>query len=123
MPRKAKWDDAKWHDLNHELIEAFRISDWFHAHQIYFRQALYLEKFKKDFSMSLRESHKCYIRALMAQGYIKKVQIMTVGNSCDICQNLHGRQYTLEEAFEHPPIPCVQCVNGFCRCIYTTVVE
>jgi hypothetical protein len=123
LPRAAKWDDAKWRGLNHELIEALRVSDWFHAHQIYFQQALYLENFKRDFSLPLKVSRECYVRHCMTQEFVTKVQIMTVGNSCDICNNLHGNRYSLKEALETSPLPCVQCANGLCRCLYTTVVE
>lgn len=121
--RTAKWDDAKWKGMNKELREALRHADWFHAHQMYFRLALYLHKFNKPFYPVLKESRKCYLRAYIKQDFDMQVQIMALTDSCDLCKSFDGKRYSLQEALELSPLPHELCGNGFCRCLYTLATD
>jgi hypothetical protein len=43
--------------------------------------------------------------------------------SCDKCLEQNGKKFTIDEALEKMPIPVEACGNGFCRCVYGSVIE
>jgi len=94
--------------------------------ETYFEQALKLHKAGKDAFPLLQEHQRSQLRSYQASGVVKKVEILTAGDSsCEKCKSLHGKILTISEAFRTMPIPVANCKNayGYCRCVYLPVID
>jgi len=94
--------------------------------------ALFKNQRGKDCFVTLQQSHKMELYECKQQGeFIKKVRIFTGGkDSCDACQQLDGKIFTIDEALQKMPIPNKECTfklydenRGFCRCSYNAEIE
>lgn len=120
-------NDVIW-SLYNELIA--KTTDYHDLKMIYYNMAILLNKEGKEFFHILQLSSKMQLMT-MKQMDIKKVEISTAGEgSCESCRKLEGRIFRIEDALEKMPIPCKKCNmevftegKGFCRCMYSPVIE
>ncbi len=124
--------DILWSIANQFLMEAMKVNDWQRMKMIYLDMALFLHEEGKDCFKIKQQSAKCELKNLQKSEVIKKVEILTCGDSsCLVCQKLTGKILTIEEALRDMPIPVKDCsfkLNpeapaGWCRCCYLPVVE
>ena len=123
---EAKSADVIWGLFNELILKTKNL----HSLQvIYYDMALFLNKEGKNCFSVLQKSAKMELMKYKQRG-IKKVQILTSGSSCEACQRLEAKVFTIEEALEKMPIPCKECTNklydekrGFCRCSYLAEIE
>jgi thioredoxin-related protein len=93
--------------------------------------SLFLNDAGKDCFSTRQQVAKMELLTYKKSGVIDKVQILTCGkNSCEACQQLDRKVFTIEEALEKMPIPCKECTfilydktRGFCRCAYLPGVD
>jgi hypothetical protein len=98
---------------------------------LYFLMAHFLYDEGREFRHVLRASNEMELRQYQESLRVHKVSISTGGNaSCEACQKLEGRVFTIDEALEQAPIPCKQCTfelspgkPGWCRCGYITALD
>ncbi len=99
---------------------------------LYFLMAHYLYEDGRDFFHLLEQSRKMELTAYKRDGIFDKVYVITTRDaSCEACQKLDGKVFTVDEALEHMPIPCKDCTfdfagtgqPGWCRCLYGAVVD
>lgn len=112
--------DVVWAILNERLLSAMKKSDWQQMKMLYWEQARLLYEQGKEFFRLLQEAARCELRNYQSSGVVKKVEILTAGNqSCEKCNVLSGKVFTINEALEIMPIPVKDCGNdGWCRCCY-----
>lgn len=123
LGREANDRDVVWSIFN-ELITKTR--DLQKLKTIYYEMALFLNEKGRDAFKLLQQSAKMGLMHLRQEGVVKKVSISTAReNSCEACQKLEGKVYTVERALKEMPIPCRDCTYelysdkvGFCRCMY-----
>ncbi len=98
----------------------------------YFEMALFLYQEGRGFVHLLEQSHRMELTAYKRDGILHKVFIITAGDaSCEACQKLEGKVFTVDEALEQMPLPCKDCTfdfagtgqRGWCRCLYGAVVD
>lgn len=71
-----------------------------------------------------RTIHRQRLETLRERGLVVAVRILPVGDGCENCQSLVGREWTIESALDENPLPCRGCLNtnengyGWCRCEY-----
>lgn len=113
--------DVLW-SLFNQLI-ANKRNDLQTLKTIYYEMALFLNEIGKD-SFTVLQNHAKMDLLILKLAGIKKVQIIARG-SCERCQLLQDRIFTIEEALEKMPIPVKECTHelsigrlGFCRCCY-----
>jgi len=115
--------DVFW-SLFHQLIAKNR-NNLQTLKMIYYEMALFLNEQGKDCFTQLQLSNKMELLMYKKAG-INKVQILTCGTgSCEQCQLLQDKIYTIDEALEKMPIPNKDCTKkmydknqGFCKCSY-----
>ncbi|MCF7836257.1 hypothetical protein K9N08_02305 [Candidatus Gracilibacteria bacterium] len=120
--------DIIWYIFNELILK--NINDFQTLKMINYQMALFLNQEGRDCFAALQESAKMELLSLKARG-VKKVQIITCGqDSCEACQKLDKRVFTIEEALEKKPIPCQDCTfkmynekHGFCRCMHGTEID
>lgn len=85
-----------------------------------------------DYISILKKHHKSELHRYKETEVVSKVEILSAGLniSCDACNELDGRQFTIKEALETMPLPNLKCTYswsslepGFCRCTYVPIVE
>jgi len=116
--------DIFW-SLFHQLIKKNR-NDLQTLKMIYYEMALFLNESGKDYFTALQLSHKMDLMYYKKRGIINKVKIITCGTgSCEQCQLLQDKIYSIEEALEKMPVPNKNCTKimfdknrGFCKCCY-----
>jgi hypothetical protein len=117
--------------LQQELRKAMEKQDYHAMKMIYFDQALIWYEEGAGFQKLLRESNKWELMKLKRTGVIEKVEILSAGSrSCEACQKLEGKIFTIQEALEKMPIPHDKCTlelnpdkPGWCRCEYIAVID
>jgi hypothetical protein len=124
--------DVVW-SLFHEALDAsMKSGDLRELKMLYFEMALFAYEEGRDFFHLLEQSRKMELTEFKKGGYVEKVSIITAGDaSCEACQKLAGRVFTVDEALEQMPIPCEDCTfdfrgrgqPGWCRCLYGAVVD
>ncbi len=104
-----------------------KLKDFDSLKMIYYEMALFLNEEKKDFSTVLQQSQKMDLLKYKQIG-IKKVQILSAHNSCEACKKLNDKIFTVKDALEKMPLPCMNCKyildddsRGFCRCVFVPV--
>jgi hypothetical protein len=94
---------------------------------LYFLMAHFLYEEGKEFRHLLEQSRKMELTEYKKDGVVEKVFIITAGDaSCEACQKLDGKVFTVDEALDQMPIPCKDCTfdfqgtgqPGWCRCLY-----
>ena len=126
--QEASDRDVIWSIFN-ELLT--KIRDLHSLKMIYYEMALFLNEEGKDCFTVLQQSAKMELMKFKQEGFIKKVRILIGGeDSCEACQRLKNKVFTLEEALENMPIPCKECTHklydekrGFCRCCYVAEID
>jgi hypothetical protein len=121
--------DVLW-SLYNRLAHDFAIRGKLPPSFLYFLMAHFLYDEGREFRHVLRQSHEMELRQLREQPFSKKVQILASEASCEACQKLGGKVFTVDEALEQMPLPCEDCTfelnpgkPGWCRCLYLAVVE
>lgn len=87
-----------------------------------------------DFQVLLKETMKAELLSYKYSEFpefYRGVQIITSGEqSCDACQKLEGKVFTIKEALSTMPLPCEECTfelydgkPGWCRYIYQIILE
>lgn len=118
--------DVVWAGYNQLALKYAKSNDFGALKTLYYRMALFLNEERKDFFQILQQSAKMDLLSYRQSEVVKKVEILTCGeNSCESCQRLAGKKFTIEEALEKMPIPNKECTfklydenRGFCRCCY-----
>lgn len=132
VPYKTPENKNKWGELNQQLLEAMEKSNFHGMKMAYFEMALHVwENTDKDFIPYLILANQMELQNYKNSGVVSKVYILTAqGQCCEACQQLHGKTYTIEEALQTNPIPCLQCTwpkqgarPGWCRCSYNGIVD
>lgn len=125
-------EDILWGLSNHLLLGLMKKGDWQEMKTIYFAQASFLHDDGQDCMKVLGEAHKCDLRDYARSKLIRKVEIITCGeSSCPSCRKLSGKIFTIERALNEMPLPEKDCSSepnlkskqGWCRCCYGPVVD
>lgn len=53
---------------------------------------------------------------------IRRVKIVARPDACAACSKQHGRVISVRAAQRSTPLPCIECSNKACRCVYLPVV-
>ncbi len=125
---EANDGDVVWSLLNEQLNKKMKDNDFGFLSMIYADMALILYKEGKDCFTYQQQATKMVLLS-HKQSSFNNVKILTCGiNSCEACQKLDGKVFTIEEALEKMPIPVKECSTkmydknrGFCRCCYNIV--
>lgn len=120
--------DVIWSIFN-ELVT--KIKELHKLKMIYFQMALFLHGEGKEFFTILQQSAKMELMQIKQEGRRKRVKISTAGErSCEACQRLKDKIFTIDEALEKMPIPNKDCKHqsgngkpGWCRCSYLVVID
>ncbi|MEO0114614.1 MAG: hypothetical protein ABIK93_03970 [candidate division WOR-3 bacterium] len=124
--------DIIWSKYNELVMKYTKSNDFGVLKTLYYRMALFLDEEGKDFFQILQQSAKMELMNFRQSKVIKKVEILTAGeNSCESCQQLAAKVFTIEEALKNMPIPNKECsfkmfeksIRGFCRCCYNAVID
>lgn len=116
--------DIVWAILNQRLLSAMKKNDWQEMKMLYWQQARLLYEQGKEFFRLLQEASRCELRNYQSSGVCKKVEILTAGDqSCDKCNALNGKVFTIKNALETMPIPVKDCEKRWCRCCYVAVID
>lgn len=126
--KEAQATDVIWGIFNELLLKT---KDLHSLKMIYHDMALFLNQQEKDCFKVLQQSVKMELMKFKNEGFVKKVSILTAGkDSCEACQRLGNKVFTIKEALEKMPIPCKECTHtlydekqGFCRCCYVAVID
>jgi phage FluMu protein Com len=116
---------AIWSLMNSKMIELIKNEDWHALSQLYFAQSLFLRKDGEKFFHVLQKSRTCSLKEYQARG-ITKVEILgNADSSCEICRALKGKVFSISKVMKMMPIPISKCENkgGYCRCVYSPVIE
>ena len=127
--------DAKWASLNGQVIDGLRTGEWHSvmvAHTEQARMLFHRGGDHRELAAEARKSELTYYlnHSAYQDSGVTSVRIWTVGEeSCLDCQQLEGREFTIEEALELAPIPCQTCQTqaeenphgGWCRCRYRPI--
>jgi hypothetical protein len=97
----------------------------------YLSMALFLYEEGRGFFDLLQQSRRMELAEFKKGGYVEKVFIIARDASCQECQKLRGKVFTVDEALEHMPIPNKECTfdfagtgqRGWCRCLYGVVTD
>ncbi|MHC3130322.1 MAG: hypothetical protein IBV52_09640 [Candidatus Bathyarchaeota archaeon] len=116
--------DIVWAILNERLLSAMKKNDWQQMKMLYWEQARLLYEQGKEFLRLQQEAARCELRNYQSSGVVKKVEILTAGDqSCEKCNALNSKVFTIKQALEIMPIPVEDCEKGWCRCLYLPVVD
>jgi predicted RNA-binding Zn-ribbon protein involved in translation (DUF1610 family) len=122
---KASYSDLTWSVANDLLDSYAKLNEFHDMKMIYFQMALLEKKNNREFFHLLQESTKMELLEYKKnRDVIKKVEILSAGeDSCEICNKLNGKRFTIDDALEKMPIPTPDCTNeiGYCRCLYVAV--
>ena len=120
--REASDRDVIWSLFNQLLT---KIKDLHSLKMIYFEMALFLNEEGKDCFAVRQQSVKMELLRYKQEAHAKKIRIGIAKDSCEVCQRLGNKVFTIEEALEKMPIPCKECTHklydkkrGWCRCFY-----
>ena len=124
IAQEAEDRDVLWSLLN-ELIQK-NIEDFRLLSFIYYDLADIVNKEGKDSYTFLHLAQKMVIMDMQKSSIVKGVEIVSCGsNSCEVCQQLNGKRFTIKEALEKMPLPIRECTHkqhndvwGYCRCCY-----
>ena len=122
---EANDGDVVWSLLNEQLNKKMKDNDFGFLSMIYNDMARILNKEGKDCFTYLQQAIKMDLLRLQ-QSSFNKVEISTCGiNSCEACQKLDSKVFTIEEALEKMPIPYKECTHeiGYCRCCYIIITD
>jgi hypothetical protein len=92
--------------------------------RLFYLKALMLDNAGKDFHEELKESKKHELLNLQRHEFVKKVQIITNPDSCEVCKSDSDKVLSIESALREMPLPHKDCgrklygKQGFCRCSY-----
>jgi len=124
--REPNSHDVIWSLYNSRIP---KVQDYNEASMIYYSMALYHNKLDKPYFSVLQASHRAELKA-MNRRIIKAVRIKNSGDSCEACQKLDGKIFSISQALKEMPIPCKQCTYslqggklGFCRCYYELITK
>jgi len=129
--RQPNSGDVLW-SLYNRLAHDFAASGATPPPFLYFLMAHFLYDEHKEFRHLLEQSHRMELLRFKEDGWVEKVSIITAGDaSCEACQKLDGKVFTVDEALDQTPIPCKECTfdfggtgqSGWCRCLYGAVVD
>lgn len=118
--------DVIWGIFNDQVGEIAKANtvDYHSFKMLHFNQAMFLYETKKPFYNMLYQSSRIGL-LLHQQNGVKKVKILAADNSCDVCREMNGKQFTVKNALEDMPIPHKGCeftldgeTKGWCRCVY-----
>ena len=133
MTNKFSRADKRWRQLNEKAIKAAKKCDWFSAGTTYYEMAKQLTKEGKNNSKQKELGYIMKLRFTTQQlkeykhsDLINKVETLATADSCQVCEDLEGEQFTISDALKKKPIPVRECFQekGFgCRCTYIPVVE
>jgi hypothetical protein len=111
--------------LTAKIVELLKKEDWHTLSQFYFAQSIFLRKGSGEFFPALQRSRNCNLKEYRARG-VTKIEILGhPESSCGVCRALKGKVFNIEEATERALLPIGECENagGYCRCVYSPVVE
>ncbi|MDP2982416.1 MAG: hypothetical protein Q8O92_03700 [Candidatus Latescibacter sp.] len=131
LTSEANDRDVIWSLFNELIMKKIKNNELGELYIIYYQMALFCNRERRDCFHLLKSAAEMYLLHEKQSGITKKVKINTMGtNSCEACQKLNGKVFTIEEALEKMPIPCKECTHkqydderGFCRCQYTGVFD
>jgi hypothetical protein len=95
--------------------------------RLFYLKALMLDNAGKEFDNELSDSRKFELLNLKSNDFVKKVQIITNLDSCDVCKSDSDKVFSIEDALKEMPLPHKNCDRtlysdkGFCRCSYLIV--
>jgi hypothetical protein len=124
--------DVVWSLFHKALDGSMKSGDLQELKVLYFEMALFLYQEGREFFHLLEQSRKMQLTEYKKGGWVEKVSIITAGDaSCEACQKLDGKVFTVDEALDQMPIPCKECTfdfrgtgqSGWCRCLYGAVVD
>lgn len=124
-------NDIRWGELNRQVSEAMKNSDWATMKGCYNEMAYIVAKEGKEAQHLIKERNKCELNRLKKEGITTKVEILIgdIETSCKYCISLEGKILTIDEALKTMPIPgdCLNDVFGtghsFCRCNYLPIID
>ncbi len=115
--------DVFWHAANRAVLVAIQRNDWGRASGFYFSMALteYKESNEDAFNervlMLQREANLAELRSLAADGYLKRVDILTC--DCSVCSKGRKKGLRIDQELKEPTIPHAGCREGWCTCDYS----
>jgi len=95
--------------------------------RLFYLKALMLDNAGKDSFIELTESRKHELIDLQRHDFVKKVQIITNHDSCNLCKQDSDKVLSIDEALQNMPLPHRDCgrslysQKGFCRCSYLII--
>jgi len=76
------------------------------------------EESLKNYSQSIQENEQSRLLGIQEVGF-KKVKILDSGeSSCPACRKQNGKIFLIEDAVKERLLPCKDCTNDYCRCVY-----
>ena len=96
-------------------------SQWRRVSALYRDRARYLSETGKPWRSLRREAELAALRDLKANGFVKRVQLLTMG-CCLACTALNGTVVTVAAELGGPSIPAPGCDAPWCLCVYAPVI-
>lgn len=133
-PGHPSFRDLMWRTFNKQVMVLSKKGASFHEFKmLYFNWGLFAFEIDVDPSNSLKQVHRFELLEIQKSGFYKKVVISSVGQCCDGCKELNGKEFDLNKLLpEQDILPCKDCTEklgqterkfSWCRCSFQPKIE
>lgn len=125
--KEQKQQDRKWQWLNEELQKFMKSGDFYSLGTTYYEMATFVKEEGKDNDYLLKFGYKAKLKfqnerlkEYKKSGACTGVEIISAGDdACDVCKQLDGKVFPMDEALSKNPLPVRNCSHEYgCRCVY-----
>ena len=113
--------DVYWMVTEALVAEALARSEWRSVSALYRDQARYFAETGQPWRSLRREAELAGLWDLKANGFVKRVQLLTKG-CCPACEVLNGTVVTVAGELAGPSIPAPDCDASWCLCVSAPVI-
>jgi hypothetical protein len=128
-PGHPSFRDLMWRTFNKQvMVLSKKRASFYEFKMLYFNWGLFAFEIDVDPTHLLQQMHKFELLDIQKSGFYDKVIISSVGECCNGCKELNGKEFDLDELLpEQDILPCKDCTEKlgqserkffWCRCSF-----